>query len=418
MSIYSLTSLSQTTQTTKMTSTKLHFQKGQIISGKVLFIDSQNNALVQVQNQKLLAKLEVPIDTTRNYFFQVQGTEDKVILKVLENVTNIDSLLNVLQVPNNKKMNHFMQSLLNSQLPINKEIVQKATNWIQLTNDPQKVIQTMKQIHSANLPFSNEVFQSLYHFHHGSSLTNLLNQFQQQLKSHPDIELNQQLQLLMGNSTINDAIQTVNWKNGESVQKVLQSIMNTIGFNAEAQLATGKLPVELPLKLQLMNLLQANPQLPSSLKSIAEQLIFKITGSQLQTVNQDSFFQCTIAIPIPLPEEMIDAQFQFRGKKDKNGQLDKDFCQIVFDLAMPNIGKLIAFMNVQNRIITLNIKSNYEGLEEISKDLISSLKNNLEKNDYVLSTVKFEKLSSNPMKKDMNKTLPTYNMIGNLDVKI
>lgn len=418
MSIYSLTSLSQTTQTTKMTSTKLHFQKGQIISGKVLFIDSQNNALVQVQNQKLLAKLEVPIDTARNYFFQVQGTEDKVILKVLENVTNIDSLLNVLQVPNNKKMNHFMQSLLNSQLPINKEIVQKATNWIQLTNDPQKVIQTMKQIHSANLPFSNEVFQSLYHFHHGSSLTNLLNQFQQQLKSHPDIELNQQLQLLMGNSTINDAIQTVNWKNGESVQKVLQSIMNTIGFNAEAQLATGKLPVELPLKLQLMNLLQANPQLPSSLKSIAEQLIFKITGSQLQTVNQDSFFQCTIAIPIPLPEEMIDAQFQFRGKKDKNGQLDKDFCQIVFDLAMPNIGKLIAFMNVQNRIITLNIKSNYEGLEEISKDLISSLKNNLEKNDYVLSTVKFEKLSSNPMKKDMNKTLPTYNMIGNLDVKI
>ena len=418
MSIYSLTSLSQTTQTTKMTSTKLHFQKGQIISGKVLFIDSQNNALVQVQNQKLLAKLEVPIDTARNYFFQVQGTEDKVILKVLENVTNIDSLLNVLQVPNNKKMNHFMQSLLNSQLPINKEIVQKATNWIQLTNDPQKVIQTMKQIHSANLPFSNEVFQSSYHFHHGSSLTNLLNQFQQQLKSHPDIELNQQLQLLMGNSTINDAIQTVNWKNGESVQKVLQSIMNTIGFNAEAQLATGKLPVELPLKLQLMNLLQANPQLPSSLKSIAEQLIFKITGSQLQTVNQDSFFQCTIAIPIPLPEEMIDAQFQFRGKKDKNGQLDKDFCQIVFDLAMPNIGKLIAFMNVQNRIITLNIKSNYEGLEEISKDLISSLKNNLEKNDYVLSTVKFEKLSSNPMKKDMNKTLPTYNMIGNLDVKI
>lgn len=418
MSIYSLTSLSQTTQTTKMTSTKLHFQKGQIISGKVLFIDSQNNALVQVQNQKLLAKLEVPIDTARNYFFQVQGTEDKVILKVLENVTNIDSLLNVLQVPNNKKMNHFMQSLLNSQLPINKEIVQKATNWIQLTNDSQKVIQTMKQIHSANLPFSNEVFQSLYHFHHGSSLTNLLNQFQQQLKSHPDIELNQQLQLLMGNSTINDAIQTVNWKNGESVQKVLQSIMNTIGFNAEAQLATGKLPVELPLKLQLMNLLQANPQLPSSLKSIAEQLIFKITGSQLQTVNQDTFFQCTIAIPIPLPEEMIDAQFQFRGKKDKNGQLDKDFCQIVFDLAMPNIGKLIAFMNVQNRIITLNIKSNYEGLEEISKDLISSLKNNLEKNDYVLSTVKFEKLSSNPMKKDMNKTLPTYNMIGNLDVKI
>lgn len=418
MSIFSLTSLSQTTQTTKMTSTKLQFHKGQIISGKVLFIDSQNNALVQVQNQKLLAKLEVPIDTARNYFFQVQGTEDKVILKVLENVTNIDSLLNVLQVPNNKKMNHFMQSMLNSQLPINKEIVQKATNWIQLTNDPQKVIQTMKQIHSANLPFSNEVFQSLFHFHHGSSLTNLLNQFQQQLKSHPDIKLNQQLQLLMGNSTINDAIQTVNWKNGESVQKVLQSIMNAIGFNAEAQLATGKLPVELPLKLQLMNLLQANPQLPSSLKSIAEQLIFKITGSQLQTVNQDSFFQCTIAIPIPLPEEMIDAQFQFRGKKDKNGQLDKDFCQIVFDLAMPNIGKLITFMNVQNRIITLNIKSNYAGLEEISKDLISSLKNVLEKNDYVLSTVKFEKLTSDSMKKDMNKTLPTYNMIGNLDVKI
>ncbi|NCU16262.1 hypothetical protein [Pallidibacillus pasinlerensis] len=418
MSIFSLTSLSQTTQSTKMTSTKLQFHKGQIISGKVLFIDSQNNALVQVQNQELLAKLEVPIDTARNYFFQVQGTEDKVILKVLENVTNIDSLLNVLQVPNNKKMNHFMQSMLNSQLPINKEIVQKATNWIQLTNDPQKVIQTMKQIHSANLPFSNEVFQSLFHFHHGSSLTNLLNQFQQQLKSHPDIELNQQLQLLMGNSTINDAIQTVNWKNGESVQKVLQSIMNAIGFNAEAQLATGKLPVELPLKLQLMNLLQANPQLPSSLKSIAEQLIFKITGSQLQTVNQDSFFQCTIAIPIPLPEEMIDAQFQFRGKKDKNGQLDKDFCQIVFDLAMPNIGKLITFMNVQNRIITLNIKSNYAGLEEISKDLISSLKNVLEKNDYVLSTVKFEKLTSDSMKKDMNKTLPTYNMIGNLDVKI
>ncbi|MCU9593109.1 hypothetical protein OEV82_01395 [Caldibacillus thermolactis] len=412
---YQLTSLSHVTNIQNSKLDQFPLQKGQIISGKVLYIDQQNIALLQVNNQKFLAKLEAPIDVLQNYYFQVQETVGKIQLKVLENVTNKESLLTFLQIPNNKKMNRFIQTWLNTNLPINRSIVHKALQWLQVAKNPESVLQIMKFMHQANLPFTNDIFKSLYSFHHGPSITTLLHHLHIQLEHLDQHQLYPLIQSLLGKS--NGDLQGVNWGRGDNVHQALLFILNVIGYNAGVQIMNGK-DKATTLKWQIMNLLQGDKQLSSNLKILAEQLIFKISGGQLQTINNDSFLQCTVALPIPLPEQVIDAQIQFRGKKDKNGQLNKDYCQIVFDLMLPNIGKLYAYMNVQNRVITIQMKSDLPHLEKVSKGLIAQLKKNLAKHGYTLSTIKFEKFQSQDKINNKHEKLPIYHSFRNVDVKI
>ena len=75
-------------------------RKGQMFFGKILFIDPEtNHALIQINQQKLVANIKAPIDTAREYWFEVIQTGDRVQLKVLEHISNDSALLNYLKLP-------------------------------------------------------------------------------------------------------------------------------------------------------------------------------------------------------------------------------------------------------------------------------------------------------------------------------
>src|SRR5688500_6197126 len=60
-----------------------------------------------------------------------------------------------------------------------------------------------------------------------------------------------------------------------------------------------------------------------------------------------------------LPGEKLslnqDVYMQFEGKKDKNGNIDSDFCRILFVLELEKMNETMIDMQIQKRIISVNI---------------------------------------------------------------
>ncbi|WP_099363030.1 hypothetical protein [Fredinandcohnia onubensis] len=75
------------------------------------------------------------------------------------------------------------------------------------------------------------------------------------------------------------------------------------------------------------------------------------------------------------------------GRK-KNGEIDSDFCRLLFSLELKNLNEVVIDVKVQNRILSLVIYNQSEGIESIVSDLKSTLQTNLEPLGYQLSSVK------------------------------
>ncbi|MEH7234789.1 hypothetical protein [Bacillus sp. JJ1562] len=75
------------------------------------------------------------------------------------------------------------------------------------------------------------------------------------------------------------------------------------------------------------------------------------------------------------------------GKK-KNGKIDPDFCHLLFSLELEYLKEVVIDVKVQNRILSIAIFNDTEGIGGIVEELKPILLNNLEKQGYLLSSIK------------------------------
>ncbi|MFS0823628.1 hypothetical protein [Bacillus sp. 1P02SD] len=75
------------------------------------------------------------------------------------------------------------------------------------------------------------------------------------------------------------------------------------------------------------------------------------------------------------------------GKK-KNGKIDPDFCHLLFSLELNELNEVVIDVKVQNRILSMSIFNDREGIEFLVEELKPSLQTNLEKQGYLLSSIK------------------------------
>jgi len=83
------------------------------------------------------------------------------------------------------------------------------------------------------------------------------------------------------------------------------------------------------------------------------------------------------------------------GRK-KNGEIDSDFCRLIFSLELKNLNEVVIDVKVQNRILSIVIFNQSEGIESIVSELKSTLQANLEPLGYQLLSIKI----SNPIERD------------------
>lgn len=185
----------------------------------------------------------------------------------------------------------------------------------------------------------------------------------------------------------------INWETGKDVLRSFRQIMNSLGVQFEhaigSALSAPQLDTNLhTLKPLLMQALVEEALTPDQKKKI-EQLLNRITGQQLiSSTEQGPIQQLIMQMPIQLGNQLTDLTMQWNGRKKKNGEIDPDYCRIIFYLELSQLKETLVDVNVQNRIINIHIINETPELELMVKSFQPILKVQLDQLDYHLSGIK------------------------------
>ncbi|MBS4189213.1 hypothetical protein KHA94_03135 [Bacillus sp. FJAT-49705] len=194
----------------------LTFRAGQIFSGKVLKLFPNQIAEVLVGSHKVLAQLEIPLSVNENHWFQVESVEGKVHLKVLDTQgTNekqllVGDLLKLFSLPETKENITLLQHFVKERLPITKETIKTAAEWVKGSQSIQDSLQAISALYSKQLPFTKDVFQSITSIIKNDSFLSLLENLQTLLKDNTTNDTSTRLLSIINEMSMTEKERTIN----------------------------------------------------------------------------------------------------------------------------------------------------------------------------------------------------------------
>ena len=174
----------------------------------------------------------------------------------------------------------------------------------------------------------------------------------------------------------------------------IKNFLSALGLSYEQQLSEGlkngeidKAQVSETLKSLVLRLLNENP--PPAVKEASEQLLNKLTGFQLLSQEAGPIQQLVVQIPFVLGGKANELTMQWSGKKTEDGKIDADFCRVLFYLELEHLNDVIVDMQVQNRVMSVQIFNENPTLRKMAEQMTPALKMKLAEIDYHLSSVHF-----------------------------
>ena len=418
---------------------KMTFQPGQILNGKIIKLFPNGIASLQVGSQKMVAQLEASLDVKHRYWFQVQPGDGKVKLKVIgivpesrssQDGTPITGLMNELSISTKDVKEETIRFFLKEQLPINKEIIQSSAGFLKESNSLQDGHEAIKLILQRQLPMTKETFHAILSaLDDQASITHLMNRLSDTLQKGPlsvnTSKLLHVLQTLMSSDMNIDRTLAGETKHDKgqllNVSDLFKQAISTIGYAYEnsaiqyMEQRNKEFDKDMVLKPLLIDFLKENPQ--ESAKMTAEKLLDKITGLQLLGQESSPVLQQVVQIPINIQSKMVDLTLQWNGRRKANSnEIDPAFCRVLFYLELETLQETFVDMQVQNRIITITVMNENQHLSMLAKPLISNLKEGLDSLNYTLSNVHFANLSRVQEKK--SPTLLNNSHYSGVDLRI
>lgn len=203
----------------------------------------------------------------------------------------------------------------------------------------------------------------------------------------------------------------------------IKDFLAALGLSYEQQLSeafkgSSEVASEDTLKPHLLRLLNENP--PQPIKEAAEQLLNKITGFQLLSQEAGPIQQLLVQMPLMLGGKMNELTMQWSGKKTEDGKIDADFCRVLFYLKMEHLNDTIIDMQVQNRIMSIQVFNENPSLKKWSEQHMPLLKTKLAEIDYHLSAVNFLVPGSMAAERNHRKLSGLYSKkeYSGVDIKI
>jgi hypothetical protein len=402
---------------------KISLSEGQLFIGKVNKLFPNGLAQLEVANMQMTAKLEVPLSAGKSYLFQVESLDDMPHLKLVETRGSFgrykDSngipkiILRKLNLDSSSQNIQLVHQLLDEGLPISKSLLISISQWFnnnEITTDEMSAI---KIIVNHQLPLTEQTFKAVLSLFSKQSLTSLLTDLSRVIEDTKLSSVNAAkvqraiYQILKLAGSFEEGLNAGDSKGSQlSPSFLLKQLINLLGVNYEnavrrfsfQTMSAENFEEELyTLKPLLLNVL--NEESAAPLKGMAEQVLNRLTGIQL--ANYENSLQ-TILFQIPFGDKMLnqDAVIQWQGKK-KNGKIDPDFCRILFHLSLGNLKETIVDVQVQNRILSIQIYAEHNDNEQLVSELSSSLKTQLTNLNYHLSHLKFIK----PVKQDYHSSV-------------
>jgi predicted DNA-binding ribbon-helix-helix protein len=182
-----------------------------------------------------------------------------------------------------------------------------------------------------------------------------------------------------------------------NMKQVITELFERLGLTHERNLTqmTGENAAAIKnetenVKSVLLQLLQ-HPEadrLPVPLREQMQQFVQQVTGQQLMAVSTSgdaAFLQIVLQIPLPGQENSENAFIQVESRRNSRGELDPDNCRLFFYLFMRNIGETMLDVSIVNKILSINLYNDQEGLSNLVSALRVPLEENLREQGYRLS---------------------------------
>ncbi|QGS68642.1 hypothetical protein CV093_09550 [Oceanobacillus sp. 143] len=144
-----------------------------------------------------------------------------------------------------------------------------------------------------------------------------------------------------------------------SKQQFLQQLNQTLlltGISYENQVANEQIQ-QTTIKEMLLHLLQNNDGL---LKEPATKLLHFISGMQINSVQESTnFIQANLQIPAEKLGLTNDIKLDFESRKTEDGEINPEFCRILFYLDLAKLKETVIDMNIQRRSISITIFNDF-----------------------------------------------------------
>lgn len=301
MTAASLSSIQPNMRSQAVAEQPLSLKQGQVFHGNIKKLYPNQTAEVQVGNQKMIAKLEVPLKAGDSHYFQVTSIKPELQLKVVTGPlpqtsspsVQIQQLMDSLQLPKTQTMQALVQHMVKEQIPLSKDQLIQAEQWIK--NLPPQVkladaLQALGRMSEMKLPFTNEIFRSIISGGDKTGLNTLLDSLKQTLKSDQSLPPAQKAAI---QQTLNQITQPLSKElGGTIVGKALETLLspNASVSDKSSLLSMLKEVGLVPRQASISNFLNPQSSVIASSKTesqgtIGQQLIqlHQSTPNQVQT---------------------------------------------------------------------------------------------------------------------------------------
>lgn len=163
---------SQQTPINNVQNDPLVLKEGQMVHGQVKQLFPGQKAEIQIGNQTMLAKLEVPMKAGDAYYFQVKSVQPELQLKMIAGPTNasegqnrqLNSLMEVMKLPKTTEMSQLLSFILKNKIPMTRENLLQAE--VLLKSVPQamraEALASIQKLADLKLPFTEAAFRSVF----------------------------------------------------------------------------------------------------------------------------------------------------------------------------------------------------------------------------------------------------------------
>ncbi|HWI47857.1 MAG TPA: hypothetical protein VNU45_06475 [Rummeliibacillus sp.] len=185
----------------------LALKQGQVIHGTIKQLFPDQMAEIQIGGQRLMAKLEVPLQTGNSHYFQVSGVEPDLQLKVVSGPMapsasmsqQVTQLLDSMQLPQTNEMKQVATYFLKNNLPLSKEQLQQAEQIMKSLPEnvtTKEALNVLQKLIELKLPIQQNTFQAVLQGSMKQGFTDTLGSLQQLLQQDTSIPQAMREQLL------------------------------------------------------------------------------------------------------------------------------------------------------------------------------------------------------------------------------
>lgn len=183
---------------------------------------------------------------------------------------------------------------------------------------------------------------------------------------------------------------------GKTSDLWLKNLLLKTGFFYEAELRkltkgqdVDTTALRQSLKGLLMALSQNSQDGGDTLHQTINHLLQHINGQQLQSLHMDrSFVQLLFTFPLRIQDELRDIRLFWEGKRNKDGNVDPNYCKIAFQLDLPHLNETVLHILVQERRVSVSVYNDHPLAEALIQGHSARLTEKLEAIGYNLVSVK------------------------------